>query len=560
MLILTIAIISVDNIATVENNTVLKITLAGNSCDRATPVKPINKLMGDADNQFAVNSVIKSIEKAKNDVRIPGIILECGGLNIGAAQAQSIRQALIDFRKSDKWVIAYGDTYSQTEYFISTAANSIILNTIGMVDIHGLSATTIYFKELLDKIGVKAQVVKVGTYKSAVEPFILDKMSDANRQQQEHFLNRIWSSITNTIADSRNVSPDSVNMWADSYAFTQKTDWYLNQNIVDRLMYKHQLEDYISIMLETDKLQTIEYDDYLGNVVDTGKRYADNKVNIAVLYAEGDITESASDGIASERLVPEILRLAELEHIDGLILRVNSGGGSAFASEQIWEALEQYKAISGKPFYVSMSNIAASGGYYISCGADKIFAEPLTLTGSIGIFGIIPEAQSLLNDKLGINTFTVATNSGGLPDFYKPMSAGQRAAMQKYVDNGYDLFLNRCAEGRNLSVEAIAEVAQGRVWDGTSALEYGLIDELGSLKDALEDMTAELEATDYAILEYPVITSNFWDQLLDMTSGSESYSAKLRNYLNAGVEFYDAINSFKSMSPLQCRMEYIIME
>lgn len=558
LLFVTIAVLSAEEVTNIDENTILKITLSGSSCDRATPIKPMDKLMGETNDQFPINSVVSAIKKAADDNRIPGILIECKGLSIGAAQAQAIRNALIKFRDSGKWIVAYGDTYTQSEYFIATAANCICLNTIGMIDIHGLSATTLYFKDLLNKIGVKAQVVKVGTYKSAVEPFILDKMSDANRLQQEHFLNQIWFAMRNTIADSRATYADSVNMWADSYTYAQSPQWYLQHNLIDSLMYQHQLDDYLEELNNYNKVTTIEYSDYLTDVK-INALSKNNGIKIAVLYAEGDITESDEDGIASERLVPEILKIAENNDIDGLILRVNSGGGSAFASEQIWEALEQYKTISGKPFYVSMSNMAASGGYYISCGADLIFAEPYTLTGSIGIFGIIPEAETLLSDKLGINTFTVSTNSGLFPDFYKPMTVGQKAAMQKYVDNGYDLFVSRCATGRHMPVEELAELAQGRVWDGISAHENGLIDELGGLEDAINAMADHYGTTDYTVIEYPEIKLNFWDIFFDFTTDDIS-ATKMRTYLGEGIEFYNAINSFRNLSPLQCRMDYIIVK
>lgn len=558
LLVVTIAVLSADEVINIDENTVLKITLQGRSCDRATPINPMDKLTGNINDQFPINSVISAINQAKEDNRIPGILIECNGLSIGAAQAQAIRIALAKFRDAGKWVIAYGDTYTQAEYFIATAADCIYINTIGMIDIHGLSATTLYFKDLLDKVGIKAQVVKVGTYKSAVEPFTLNKMSDANRLQQEHFLNQIWGAMQTTIADCRATTPDSVNMWADSYTFAQSPQWYKEHNLIDSVMYRHQLVDYIADLTDVNKATCIEYSEYLNDV--KLNTFSKNKgIKIAVLYAEGDITESDKDGIASDRIVPEILNIAENEDIDGLILRVNSGGGSAFASEQIWEAFEQYKSISGKPFYVSMSNMAASGGYYISCGADKIFAEPYTLTGSIGIFGIIPEAESLLSDKLGINTYTVSTNSGSLPDFYKPMTPGQKNAMQKYVDNGYDLFITRCAEGRCMPVEKLAELAQGRVWDGISAYQNGLIDELGGLNDAIETMTEYYGTTEYTLIEYPEIKPNFWDLFIDFTS-TEVSSTKLQNYLGDGMVFYNAINSFRNLSPLQCRMDYIIIK
>lgn len=397
----------------IKDDSILHLQLNGTVADRASTRNLIDELYGTETATINLNDIVDAIAAAKDDDRIKGIYLDCGGMSVGLAQAQAIIKALDDFKKSGKWVFSYADTYSQGDYYVASASDSLFINPIGMIDIHGLSSTTMYFKDLLDKIGVEAQVVKVGTYKSAVEPFILDGMSDANREQQEHFLGNIWKYMKERLAQRRKVPTDSIDSWANGFSFARNGAYYQKERLVDGVKYRHQMEKMMADKTGKEKEPSlIAYTDYLTAAESPLKKHKDSGKNIAVLYALGDITESGSDGIASDRLVPVILDLADNENIDGLILRVNSGGGSAYASEQIWEALEQFKAKSKKPFYVSMSDVAASGGYYISCGADKIYAEPLTLTGSIGIFGIIPNIQPLLKDKLGVNTATVSTNKG----------------------------------------------------------------------------------------------------------------------------------------------------
>ena len=540
----------------IKDDSILHLQLNGTVADRASTRNLIDELYGTETATINLNDIVDAIAAAKDDDRIKGIYLDCGGMSVGLAQAQAIIKALDDFKKSGKWVFSYADTYSQGDYYVASASDSLFINPIGMIDIHGLSSTTMYFNDLLDKIGVEAQVVKVGTYKSAVEPFILDGMSDANREQQEHFLGNIWKYMKERLAQRRKVPTDSIDSWANGFSFARNGVYYQKERLVDGVKYRHQMEKMMADKTGKEKEPSlIAYTDYLTAAESPLKKHKDSGKNIAVLYALGDITESGSDGIASDRLVPVILDLADNENIDGLILRVNSGGGSAYASEQIWEALEQFKAKSKKPFYVSMSDVAASGGYYISCGADKIYAEPLTLTGSIGIFGIIPNIQPLLKDKLGVNTATVSTNKGNFPSIMEPMSEGQRAAMQSYVDNGYELFVGRCAKGRKRSVDQIKAIAEGRVWDGQSALKNGLVDKLGGLDDALADMTKALGADTYYITEYPEVKNKWWEMLLEMDP--EMQSAVAGNDMAAASYCLKVMRQIRTIYPLQARMDYI---
>lgn len=542
------------DMASLKDHNVLRISLDGTVTDRATPINLMDQLYGDNETSLPLNDIVRALKLASEDKAIDGIMLDCKGASMGMAQMQAIITAINQFKESGKWVYAYSDNYTQGNYALACAADSIFINPIGMVDVHGLSTTVVYFKDMLDKLGVDVQVVKVGTYKSAVEPYILNDMSDANREQTSQFLSNIWGNISEHIAKNRKVSTDTVNQWANGFLFAKATEDYVRLKVVDGMKYRHEFDDMIAAKINEDEPNYVDFTSYVSlqkniNSSKSGKQ-------IAVLYAVGTITESAKDGIASETIVPQILDLAEDEDVDGLILRVNSGGGSAFASEQIWEALQQWKSITGKPFYVSMGDYAASGGYYISCGADRIYAEPLTLTGSIGIFGLIPNVQKLLNDKIGIHTSTVSTNTGNFPDFFRTMNPEQRAALQGYVERGYELFVSRCANGRHMPVDSIKAIAEGRVWDGSAALRIGLVDKLGGLQQAIADMASELEsAEDYYVVEYPAVKFKWWEELLDMSNQMQSKA--MENQLKEWVPYYTTIKNIKQLAPLQARMDYI---
>lgn len=552
---------SSDTKSTVESGSVLRIDLSGIVVDQATVPSIMDVVQDNVDTQLSLSEIVQAIKNAKDDSRIEGILLDCKGAFIGVSQCEDIINALKEFKTSDKWIWAYADTYTQTDYFVASAADSVFLNPIGMVNIHGLSGQVIFFKGLMDKIGVEAQIVKVGTYKSAVEPFMLTGMSDANRQQMTHYIGRIWDNMKQDIAKNRNTHADSVNSWADSYTFSLSAEDYLNLNIVDALKYTHELEELVAEKTQTTDPKFIELEDYYTSISSSLKNTSASK-RIAVLYAVGDITEDGDDGIASDRLVPQIADLTEDESIDGLILRVNSGGGSAFASEQIWEALEQFKAKTGKPFYVSMGDMAASGGYYISCGADSIYASPYTLTGSIGIFGIIPNVEPLIKGKLGVNVETVETNTGNMPTLLQAMTGDQREAMQSYVDRGYELFVKRCADGRGMTIDQIKAIAEGRVWDGTSALENGLVDKLGGLQTAINDMAMTLgtDVENIDVVEYPEVEDQWWKVLAELEK-SAVMASTLTGEGDLPQKLYQKLEQrIRNIDPLQCRTNYVYLK
>lgn len=545
--------------AELSEKSILHVDLSGSVEDRYQPTPIMDQIYGQTVNCIALNDLVEAISRAKEDKNIEGIYLECNGATAGLAQAQSIMRVLQDFKKSGKWIYAYGDSYTQGNYLLATTADKIFINPQGMLDLHGLQTTSLYFKDFLDKVGVKMQVVKVGTYKSAVEPFLFNDMSAAHREQMQYVLGQYWKNICQSIAANRNVDTTLVNKWADNFAFTLPASDYLKWHMVDSIVYKHQMKDIFEKLTDDDDPNMIGYESYLTK----SKQKKQKGAEIAVLYATGDITQSGKSGIVSDKLVPQIMDLIEDDDIDGLILRVNSPGGDAFASEQIWEAFQQFKAKTKKPFYVSMCDYAASGGYYISCGADRIYAEPLTLTGSIGIFGMIPEASELLNNKLGIHTASVTTNGDNTPSIFKAMSPELYGAMQAYVNRGYETFVSRCATGRHKTVDQIKAIAEGRVWDGETALKIGLVDKLGGLDMAIADMAKLINEKDgkghtgYKITEYPKLKLEWWEEIMRLNTelSDRAVKAELGEY----IMYYDTYKSLKELSPLQCRMDYMLV-
>lgn len=542
----------------VKDKSILYLDLSREIVEQPASLDIMAKLTKDGPSADVLYNIIDAIDAAADDDRIKGIFIDANGSSAGTAQRKAIIDALRRFKKSGKWIYSYGDYYSQGDYYIAaSASDSLYINPLASVDIHGLGGRMMFFKNLLDKIGVEMQVVKVGTYKSAVEPFILTEPSAASIEQQQLYLGNLWKDIRASIAKGRKVSADSVNAWANSFSFTFDATQIIGKRIADASAYRHEFIDKLKEMTDIDKdddLRLVTPAQYI-----TSKPHKSHKTTIAVLYASGDITESGKDGIASDRLVPEILELAENDDIDGLILRVNSGGGSAFASEQIWEALGEFKEMTGKPFYVSMSDYAASGGYYISCGADKIYAEPVTITGSIGIFGLIPNIRGLVTDKLGVTTYPISTNpAGAQPDIFAPMTESQRAGMQNYVDRGYELFVKRVASGRKKTIDQIKAIAEGRVWDGREALRIGLVDKLGGLDTALADMARELGVESWSVERYPKTEDDVLTALLMM--GDRMEQSALERKLGDVAEIYRTIESIRQYQGVQARMQPVVIE
>lgn len=546
------------NSAEIKDNSILRISFDANIEERGGSLS-FEEVLQDVPAPMTLENILRAISAAKEDKHIAGIYLDCKGGSGGIATMQAIQKALADFQKSGKWVCAYSDNYTQGNYYIASGAKYLYLNPVGSVDVRGLGSQIPFFKNLLDKLGVKMQIFKVGTYKSAVEPFILTEMSPASREMTDYFLKNIWNNMSSTIAQNRKVSVATVNQWADSLSVFNAPETYVKAKMVDKLLYANELTDHLKKITKTkkdDDLNFIDYNVYLASAKVPHEK--SNKNKIAVLYACGDIVDTGDEGISAEKMVPEILDLAEDDDIKAMVLRVNSGGGSAFASEQIWHALEVFKQ-NGKTLYVSMGDYAASGGYYISCGADRIFAEPSTLTGSIGIFGMIPDIQGLLNDKIGINLSTVTTNANGdFPTITKAVTPYQTVKMQETIARGYDLFTKRCAQGRNIPQDSIKAIGEGRVWDGVTAKRIGLVDNLGGLQTAIRSLAKKMKYDNYQVVTYPNVEKNFWDMLAEMPM--QAKTAAMKDELGTFYPVYLEMKRLEGFNPIQARMLPVTMQ
>lgn len=496
---------SSDSETQVPEKSVLKLDFNGTLSERGSEDLPFAALLGDDTSNYTLRDVLSAIGKAKENESIAGIYIEADMLGTGYASLKSIRDALLDFRESGKFVVAYADNYTQGLYYLSSVADKVMLNPRGVIQWRGLSATPMFYKELLDKLGVEMQVFRVGTYKSAVEPFVATEMSDANRQQIETYLKSVWGTVTNEVAASRGLTVEQLNACADRMLMFYPAQESVTAGLADTLIYKNDVRDYLEARVgldEDDDLSLLSLADMAGVAKNQPKDKSGNVV--AVYYASGEIDGTQGEGseyIDSEEMAADLRRLKEDEDVRAVVLRVNSPGGSAYGSEQIWYAVSELK--KEKPVIVSMGDYAASGGYYLSCCADTIVAEPTTLTGSIGIFGLYPNVQGL-TEKIGLDFDVVKTNrfaDFGTPG--RPLNADESSLMQMMVNEGYDLFLERCAQGRGMTKEEVDKVGQGRVWTGADALELGLVDELGGLDRALEIAVEKAGVEHYTLMSYP---------------------------------------------------------
>lgn len=553
--------ISSSDTPSVKNGTVLRIQLSGTLNERAKENPFAQYLNNDIAQTQGLDDIITAIKTAQTNDKIRGIYLEGGTLISDMATAQELRKALIDFKKSKKFILAYADNYSQGSYYIASAADKVLVNPSGIVDWHGLASQPIFFTDLLKKVGVKMQVFKVGTYKSAVEPYILTKMSDANREQVSSFVGDIWKNICADVASSRKISIEGLNAYADHYITFADAKDYVKAHLVDGLAYADEVRTLLRALSQQDKVNFIAPAD-LAKLAE--KKSGDG--TIAVYYAQGNIVDAVADNsfmsnesyIVGPKVVEDLDRLANDDNIKAVVLRINSGGGSAYASEQMWRAIQLLK--KKKPVVVSMSGMAASGGYYMSCGADYIVAEPTTLTGSIGIFGMIPDASELLTDKLGLHFDMVKTNKGA--DFGaqgRAFNADEANVMQQYVNRGYRLFISRVAAGRHITPEQVDHIGQGRVWTGSQALKIKLVDKLGTLDDAIAEAASRAKLKDYNILSTP--NKESWvDQILNSTVKRDYMEEKLRTTLGvyyAPLQFVGTLNGMSAKDYLQARIYYI---
>ena len=547
---------SSDAEVTVPENAIFKLELNGTLSERSQE-NPLSLLMDDDLQAYGLDDLLSAIQKAKENENIQGIYIETKSLAAdGYASLKAVRDALADFKASGKFIVAYGDTYTQGLYYLASVADRVILNPQGMLEWTGLASSPMFYKDLMDKVGIRWQIFKVGTYKSAVEPRTAMKMSDANREQVTEYLGSLWGQITADVSASRGISVDSLNEAADRMLLLQPAEECLAYGLADTLMYKNDVRDYLKQRVgidPDDNLHMLGLKDMLNVKKNVPKDKSGNIV--AVYYAYGQIGSrlTGEEGIEAEKVCRDLRELKEDEDVKAVVLRINSPGGSAYESEQIWYAVSELK--KEKPVIVSMGDYAASGGYYIACNADTLVAEPTTLTGSIGIFGMVPDAEGLAQ-KIGVGFDVVKTNAYG--DFgmpTRPMTESEKALMQAYVERGYDLFLSRVAEGRGMSKEAVDRVGQGRVWTGLRAKELGLVDELGGLDRAIEIAVAKAGVDAYTRMDYPGKKSA-WEQLKDFSPSGYVRARLLQGEAGHLFRQVETLNAFDLQDALQARMEF----
>ena len=546
----------------VEKNSVLVLKLNGSIDEQGTD-NTIGKLTGNYIPSTGLNDILSAIKKAKDEENIKGIYIDAGVLSTDYATLQEIRSALEDFRKSGKKIIAYADTYSQGSYYLASVADKIYLNPIGMVDWHGIGAQPVFYKDMLAKFGVKFQVVKVGTFKSATETYTEEHMSDANRLQTKMFLDGTWKQVCNAVSKSRGISVDSLNRYADEMLLFQSAESLVKRKVVDGLAYASDMKDIAKAQFgigKDDDLNRLSVSD-MTNV----KEKQTSGEEIAIYYAYGDIVQSekvsllggGSHCIVGSTVCNDLKDLMDDDDVKAVVIRVNSGGGDAFASEQIWHQVMELK--KKKPVVVSMGGYAASGAYYMSAPASWIVAQPTTLTGSIGIFAVFPDMSGLVTQKLGVKFDEVKTNRnstfGNL--MARPFNEEETAVMQQYVNRGYQLFRKRVADGRRLPVESVEKIAQGRVWLGADAIGLKLVDQLGGLDDAVAKAAKLAKLGEYYTVDYPA-PSSWIDQLLAGASDAGSVDARLRLTLGDLYEPVSLMRNLDKHEALQARIPFAI--
>lgn len=548
---------------TVEKNSILRIPLRGSLVERSEdgslPFDPTTILMGGETENISLEEALTALEKAAENKNVVGIYLEAGAFGGTPAMVEELHDALVKFKKeSGKWIMAYGDTYSKSAYYLSSVADTIMLNPQGGVDWSGMASQLYFLKDMLEKVGVKMQVFKVGTYKSAVEPFICSEMSEANREQVTSFLTGIWNNMQKDVAESRGISQETLNAIADSQTPLAEAQQTIDNKLVDKLCYisevKAMLKEKAGVG-EDDDLHFTTLKDVAGT--ETVKKKI--KEEVAVYYAYGDIVDEAGNGmsqghqITGKGMTDDLQKLREDDNVKAVVIRVNSGGGSAYASEQIWHEVMLLK--EKKPVVVSMGGMAASGGYYISCAANKIIAEPTTLTGSIGIFGMFPDPSELITQKIGVKFDGVKTNA--LSDFGamgRPFNETESALLQSYIEKGYDLFTGRVADGRGMAQDSVKAIAEGRVWTGEQALSIGLVDQLGNLEDAIKVAAAEADIEKYSIGRYPAPEPWFANIMNKKKNGY--LDSQMRQMLGEYYTTFSLLRTLDKQNPIQARMPF----
>lgn len=538
-----------------SNENIFKLKLEGPIYDSVED-NPLAIILGNTE-ALSLKDILSSIKRAKNLDVVKGIYLDVGVFSTGVANIDAVRRALIEFKESGKFIVAYADTYTQGGYYLSSVADSVYLNPEGILGLTGFASQTMFYKGLLEKIGVEMMVFKVGTYKGAVEPFIADKLSDANREQITAYQGGIWKNVTANIASGRNITVNDINHFADEGLFFADPSKALECRLIDGLKYRKEVEQGLMerVGQKGEKMRTLNVSK-INRIKKTSRDYDDK---IAVVYAEGEITTevvsspySSGQNTITEQLSKELRKVRDDKNVKAVVIRVNSPGGSAFVSEQIWK--EIYDLNKEKPVVVSMGSVAASGGYYISSAARKIVAEPNTLTGSIGIFGIFPNASGLF-DKLALSTDIVKTNRfADLGDVSRPMTDEEKALIQAYVERGYDTFLQRCAEGRGMTKEQIDAIGQGRVWTGEQAAEIGLVDELGGIDKAI-GIAAESAGLDNYSLMNVSASKDFFEEFLQKQLDDTKMSIA-KEFIGDEFEYLKTLHQVRTTCGIQARIPY----
>ena len=548
-----------------KDNAVMVLKLQGQIEDRSED-NWLGELTGEQFNNLGMNKILSSIRKAKDEDKVKGIYLETGILETDYATLQEIRNALADFKKSGKWIIAYGDALSQGGYYLASVANKVYVNPEGNVDWHGIASQPQYIKDVAAKFGVHFTVVKVGKYKSYTETYTEDKMSDANREQVSRYISGLWLQMLGDVSKSRNISKDSLNRYADGLMVFDDTKLLKSRKMVDGFCYYDEIRDVVKKQLGLKADETINQVDYndVDMAIDDSNLMGEE---IAVYYCQGSIVRmetpsiyGSEQQIVSTKVIKDLQELADNSQVKAVVLRINSGGGDAYASEQIWRAVKELN--KKKPVVVSMGGMAASGAYYMSMGAQYIMAQPTTLTGSIGIFGALPDFSDLMTKKLGFKYDEVKTNrnsayaSAGMS---RPWSAEEIATMQNYVNRGYSLFRKRVAEGRKMSTEQVEKIAQGRVWLGTDAKDIKLVDGFGGLSDAIDKAAELAHLSSYQAVEYPAM-AGWMEQLLDMAGGNKGtyLDEQLRLALGDLYQPFIMIRNMKEKEPVQAALPYVL--
>ena len=516
-----------------EENTIYRIDLKGVLVEQAAEDNPFDAIMGEmygkTTTTVGLNDLLSNIALAKDNDKVLGIYLKGGMLAAEPASAKAIRDALLDFKQSGKFIIAYSDTYTQTNYYIASVADKIFFNPVGTLNWDGLSAQKQYFTRLFEKIGIEMQILKVGTFKSAVEPYFRTSMSDADRKQTEQYIGGIWNEMKAAVGQSRQITPEQLHAYADECMSLQPQTKYLTYHLVDSLVYIQEMDNILRTYAGTKEYKQLSN----SKMTSVERNKVDATDKVAILYADGAIVDEGTDGIVEGKILKTIKKIYENDDVKAVVFRVNSPGGSADASEQIWHAMKMLQD-KGLPVVVSMGDYAASGGYYISCNANYIYAEPTTLTGSIGIFGTVPNL-SKLRDKVGLDIDGVSTNKHAaltINAVTKGMSPQEMALMQKMVERGYDLFTRRCADGRGMSQDEIKKIGEGRVWLGKDALEIGLVDGLGNINDAVAKAVELAELGEYELVTYPEKTDPIQEilKMFDTTTPEERLVMKVREF------------------------------